>query len=85
MAVATYARYSMQLAGPWRRIFAITAVIAQFFNFLVLIVQSFMKVPALHALAPTQTETPFKAAQIGALALFLVLGVAAAKKFRASE
>jgi hypothetical protein len=39
-------------------------------------------VPALKAMAPTQAEGPFKAAQLVALVVFLVLGIAAAIKFR---
>lgn len=66
----------------WWRTWVITAVVAQFFNFLVLVVQSFEKVPALHALAPTGKETPFKVAQLLTLVVFLVLGVLSYRKFR---
>ncbi len=66
----------------WRGTWVITAIVAEFFNFFVLIVQSFEKVPALHALAPTQKETPFKVAQVGALVLFIVLAVLAYGKLR---
>ena len=45
-------------------------------------VQSFQKVPFFHALAPTQTEPPFAVAQGLVLLVFIVLGVAAVKKFR---
>jgi hypothetical protein len=50
----------------------------------VLVVQSFMKVPALHDLAPTQSEPPFAIAQGAILLLFVVLGTLAAKRFRAA-
>jgi hypothetical protein len=60
----------------------ITAIMAQFFNFFVLVVQSFEKVPALHALAPTQKETPFKLAQLATLVLFIALATLAYRKFR---
>jgi len=66
----------------WRGTWVVTAVVAQFFNFFVLVVQSFEKVPALHALAPTGKETPLKAAQIGALILFIILGIVAFRRFR---
>jgi hypothetical protein len=82
LAVAIIARYGGQLAGAWRLIYVITAVIAQYLNFFVLIVQSFQKVPALHDLAPTQSEPPFAVAQGVALLAFIVLGVMAAKRFR---
>ena len=57
-------------------------MIAPYFNVFVLIVQSFEKIPALHAMAPTQTEPPFKVAQLVVLALFVALGIAAAIRFR---
>ncbi len=63
-------------------VYVIGATMAFFFNFFVLIVQSFMKVPALKALAPTQSEPPFVATQIVAVVAFLVLGVLAVRKFR---
>jgi hypothetical protein len=82
LAVAIYARYARHLAGIWRRVYVISAVAALYFNFFVLIVQSFQKVPALKALAPTQTELPFALAQIVALVAFLVLGFLASTRFR---
>src|SRR5437870_12148897 len=60
LAVAIFARYLRQLAGHWRWIYVVCAVIALYFNVFVGIVQSFEKIPALQALAPTQTEPPFK-------------------------
>jgi hypothetical protein len=83
LALAIVARYPMHLAGAWRRVYVIGAVVAQYFNVFVLVAQSFQKVPALHALAPTQTEPPFAIAQGAVLILFVVLGTLAAKKFRA--
>jgi hypothetical protein len=41
-----------------------------------------MKVPALHALAPTQSEPPFKITQLVVLVVFVAWTIAAAKKFR---
>lgn len=78
---AVIARYGGHLAGGWRGTWVISAVVAQFFNFLVLVVQSFEKVPALHALAPTGKEMPLKVAQVLTLVLFIVLGVVAYRKF----
>jgi hypothetical protein len=85
LAGAIFALYVRRLAGPWRRIYAISAVIALYLNFFVLIVQMFLKVPALKALAPTQSEPPFQITQLIALALFLLLTVLAAIKFRANS
>ena len=85
LAVAIYALYGMHLAGAWRRIYAITAMIALYLNVFVLIAQLFDKVPALRALAPTKTEAPFKQAQLAALVVFLVLTILAAIKFRGEQ
>src|SRR6267143_5534836 len=59
LAVAIFARYVRQLAGAWRGIYVVTAVIALYLNVFVLIAQLFQKVPALKAMAPTQSEPPF--------------------------
>lgn len=82
LAIALLALYGRRLAGAWRWIYVATAVTALWFNVFVLIVQSFQKIPGLHALAPTQAEPPFLIAQAAAFAAFLVLGIMAAFKFR---
>ena len=82
LLVVIYARYRRRLAGIWRPVYVIGAVFAFYLNFVVLIVQSFQKVPNLKALAPTQSEPPFMAAQLVSLVAFLVLGTFAVKKFR---
>ena len=64
------------------RLDVISAVLALFFNFLALIAQSFEKIPALNALAPTMSEAPFQIAQVLAVALFAILAVLAFKRFR---
>ena len=81
LAVAIYARYPRRLAGGWRRSFVISSVIALYLNVFVLIVQLFLKVPALQAMAPTQSEAPFKIAQLFALVLFVVLAILASIRF----
>ena len=63
-----------QMVGSWRWIYVVTAIVAQYLNFFVLIVQAFQKVPALHDLAPNQNEPPFAIAQGVALVVFIVLG-----------
>jgi hypothetical protein len=82
LAIALLALYAFHLNGGWRRTYAITAMIALYFNIFVLIAQLFGKVPALHALAPTGTEAPFKISQLLLLALSIVLITMAAKRFR---
>jgi hypothetical protein len=81
LAIAIVARYAQKLAGGWHRTYVICAVIALYLNVFVLVVQSFLKVPALHALAPSGNELPFLVAQLIALAIFIGLGIGAAKKF----
>lgn len=82
LALAIYARYSRRLAGGWRAIYVTTAVAALYFNVFVLVVQSFLKVPALNALAPTQSEPPFAVAQLIVLLVFVGLGTLAVRRSR---
>ncbi len=81
LAVAIPARYMFHLAGSWRWIYVIGATTALYLNVFVLVVQSFMKVPALKALAPTQTEPPFLVAQSIVLVVYLGLTVLATRRF----
>jgi hypothetical protein len=82
LAVAIFARYGRHLAGGWRRTYVISAMVALYFNVFVLVAQLFLKVPSLHALAPKGSEPPFAVTQVVVMALFVVLGLAAAKGFR---
>jgi hypothetical protein len=84
LALAIIARYGCHMAGAWRWIYVVSAVIALYFNIFVAIVQSFQKIPALHALAPKGSEPPFAIAQLTVLVLFVVLGILAVRKFRVS-
>ena len=85
LTLAIVALRVKHLQGPWARTYAITVVMAQYFNFFVLIVQSFRRVPVLHALAPTESEPPFAIAQLLALVAFLVLGYVATRGFVNAE
>jgi hypothetical protein len=85
LAAVIYARYPRHLAGIWRPVYTIGAIFAFYLNFVVLIVQSFQKVPVLHALAPNQNEPPFLAVQVVSMVAFLVLDTLAAKRFRAES
>jgi hypothetical protein len=82
LAIAIYARYSRKLSGSWRSTYVITAAFALYFNCFVAVVQAFMKVPALHAMAPTGSEPPFLVAQVAVLAIFVWLTYRAVKRFR---
>jgi|SRR5437868_257547 len=82
LAITIYARYQKKLAGAWRWIYVVGALLTLYFNIFVLIVQSFQKIPALKTLAPTQTEPPFQFAQLVALGLFVVLTIVGIVRFR---
>jgi hypothetical protein len=82
LAITVVARYGLGMAGAWRVIYVIGAALALYLNCFVGVAQAFLKIPALTALAPNQTEAPFVIAQLAVLALFIVLTVVAAKRFR---
>ena len=82
LSIAIFARYPRQLAGRWRWIYVVTAMIALYLNVFVAIVQAFEKVPVLKALAPTQSEPPFKLTQLVVLVLFVVLTIVGVIRFR---
>jgi hypothetical protein len=75
-------RYSFHFAGPWRWIYVVGAVASLYLNCFVLVVQAFLKVPALHALAPQGKEPPFVLAQGLVLVLFVIAGILAVRRFR---
>jgi hypothetical protein len=81
LALAIPARYMFHMAGAWRWVYVIGSSLALYFNVFVLVAQLFMKVPALHALAPTQKEPPFAIAQLTILVIFAVLTVLATVRF----
>ncbi len=81
LALTIFARYSKHLTGAWRWIYVIGALICLYFNLFVLVVQLFEKVPALHTMAPTQTESPFKLTQVCVLVVSAVLAIIAVVRF----
>lgn len=82
LAVAIFARYARRMTRAWRSTYVITAAFALYFNCFVAVVQSFLKVPALHAMAPNGNEPPFLVAQLLLLAIFVWLTYGAVKRFR---
>jgi len=82
LAVAIFARYARHLAAAWRKTYVISTVLALYLNVFVLVVQSFLKIPALKEIAPTQNEPPFKLTQLVVLVAFIALGIFAAIRFR---
>jgi hypothetical protein len=81
LAAAIVARYLFHMAGAWRWVYVVGACVALYFNMFVLLAQLFMKVPVLHALAPTGKELPFGLAQLALLVLLAVVTVKAVQKF----
>jgi hypothetical protein len=84
LAIACIALYGMKLAGPWRWIYMLTALIALYLNVFVLVIQSFLKIGPLHALAPSvpPSEPPFAIVQGIVLVLFVVAIIGAVRRFR---
>ncbi|PYJ93895.1 MAG: hypothetical protein DME23_25660, partial [Verrucomicrobia bacterium] len=82
LAVALFARYARHLAGAWCKTYVFSAVLALYLNVFVLIAQSFLKIPALKEIAPTQNDPPFKFTQLVVLVAFITLGIVAASRFR---
>jgi len=74
LAIACIALYGMRLAGAWRPVYVVTAMISLYLNVFVLVIQSFLKVPALHALAPSVPPAgPVFAVVQGIVLVFFVL------------
>ena len=84
LAVACYALYGARLSGMWRWIYVVTALVALYLNCFVLVIQSFLKIPALSALAPDAPPTGpvFGAVQLVVLAFFAFMMFRAVKRFR---
>lgn len=84
LAVCVFALYGSRLAGLWRSVYVVTAVLALYLNVFVGIVQSFQKIPALHSLAPTQSNEPaFVIVQAVTLLFFVAGGWMALRRFHA--
>ncbi|HTU67495.1 MAG TPA: hypothetical protein VMF52_16215 [Steroidobacteraceae bacterium] len=82
LAIALFALYRSKLQGGARTVYAITATIGLYLNLFVLVVQSFLKIPALHALAPNGNEPPLAAVQGVVLIASIALGFFSARKAR---
>jgi hypothetical protein len=84
LAIACIALYGMKLTGAWRWIYAVTAMIALYLNIFVLIIQGFLKIPALTALAPDNPPSGPVFAVVQGLVLvgFVIVIVGAVRRFR---
>jgi hypothetical protein len=82
LVMAVVARYRFRMQGAWRSIYIVTAITNVYLLAFIGVVQAFVKVPVLHAMAPTASETPFALTQLLVLGMFAALTVAAARYFR---
>jgi hypothetical protein len=84
LAIACLALYGMKLSGAWRWIYVVTAMVSLYLNVFVLVIQSFLKIPALHALAPSvpPSEPPFAIVQGIVLVFFVIVIIGAIRRYR---
>ena len=82
LIAAIVALYVYRLAGSWRSVYVVSAIVSLYLNCFVLIAQSFQKIPALNALAPTGSEPPFAIVQGILLVLFVIAGFLSLRRFR---
>lgn len=83
LLIACVTLYGTKLGGASRWIYVITALVSLYLNMFVLIVQGFLKIPALHALAPGNPPNgpAFSVVQGIVLLLFVVVIVGAVRRF----
>ena len=84
LAIACIALYVMKLSGAWRWIYVLTAMVSLYLNVFVLVIQSFLKIPALTALAPGNPPSgpTFAVVQGIVLLFFVVVIIGALRRFR---
>ena len=80
LATAFHALYARRLSGRWRATYVVSATASLYLNCFVGVAQAFLKLDALQALAPTQSEAPFLVAQVALLGTFLVVGALALRR-----
>ena len=84
LAIACFALYGQKLSGAWRWIYVLTAMLSLYLNVFVLVIQSFLKIGPLHALAPSvpPSEPPFAVVQGIVLVFFVIVIIGAIRRFR---
>jgi hypothetical protein len=82
LGIAIYALYTRKLQGKWLYAYIANAIVAFYLNAFVLVVQLFLKVPVLKAIAPTQTEPAFVIAQLVLLIGFVLLAFYSLRRYR---
>ena len=81
LAIAILAFYTYHAARAWRWIYVTTALFSLYLNCFVAVVQSFQKIPALHALAPKGNEPAFVGSQVTLILAFIVIGIISLRRF----
>jgi len=86
LAIACFALYSQNLSGMWRWVYVVTALVSLYLNTFVLVIQSFLKIPALSAMAPGNPPSGpvFAVVQLIVLAFFAFMTFRAVKRFHPS-
>ena len=84
LAIACIALYALKAAGPWRWIYVLTALISLYLNVFVLVIQSFLKIPPLHEIAPGNPPAgpAFAVVQGIALVFFAIMIIQVWRRFR---
>ncbi|GGJ10118.1 hypothetical protein [Neoroseomonas lacus] len=82
LGIAMAARYGFGFDGGWRLAYVLGVVLATYLDAFIAVVQTFQKVPAANALAPTQSEPPFAIAQGLLLVVFILAAILASRRFR---
>jgi len=83
LIIACFALYGQNLSGMWRWVYVVTALISLYFNVFVLVIQSFLKIPALSAIAPGNPPSgpAFAVVQLIVLAFFAFMTIRAVRRF----
>jgi hypothetical protein len=84
LAIACITLYGTKLSGASRWIYVLTALLALYLNCFVLVIQSFLKIPALTALAPGNPPSGpvFAVVQGIVLVFFVVMIIGTIRRFR---
>jgi uncharacterized membrane protein len=84
LAIACFALYSQKLLGMWRWVYVVTALVSLYLNCFVLVIQSFLKIPALTAVAPGNPPSGpvFAVVQGIVLVFFVLMTIGAVRRFR---
>jgi len=84
LLIACITRYGVGLTGASRWIYVLTALASLYINVFVLLIQSFLKIPALAAVAPGNPPSGpvFAVVQGIVLVFFVIMIIGAVRRFR---